>query len=102
MLNQGTIIAKATGAGSSAISLFRLSGSDAIRMVSKCFQPKSEKKLADQKSHTVHLGTLHDKESLDEVLVSIFSSSLYTGEMWLKFLPQIQLYQEEFYGFLFR
>ena len=82
MLNQGTIIAKATGAGSSAISLFRLSGSDAIRMVSKCFQPKSEKKLADQKSHTVHLGTLHDKGSpLDEVLVSIFKAPhSYTGE----------------------
>ena len=45
MLNQGTIIAKATGAGSSAISLFRLSGSDAIKMVSQCFQPKSEKKI---------------------------------------------------------
>ena len=82
MLNQGTIIAKATGAGSSAISLFRLSGSDAIRMVSKCFQPKSEKKLADQKSHTVHLGTLHDKGSpLDVVLVSIFKAPhSYTGE----------------------
>ena len=82
MLNQGTIIAKATGAGSSAISLFRLSGSDAIRMVSKCFQPKCEKKLADQKSHTVHLGTLHDKGSpLDEVLVSIFKAPhSYTGE----------------------
>ena len=82
MLNQGTIIAKATGAGSSAISLFRLSGSDAIKMVSQCFQPKSEKKLADQKSHTVHLGTLHDKGApLDEVLVSIFKAPhSYTGE----------------------
>jgi tRNA modification GTPase len=82
MLNQGTIIAKATGAGSSAISLFRLSGSDAIKMVSKCFQPMSEKKLADQKSYTVHLGTLHDKGSpLDEVLVSIFKAPhSYTGE----------------------
>ena len=82
MLNQGTIIAKATGAGSSAISLFRLSGSDAIKMVSKCFQPKSEKKLADQKSHTVHLGTLHEKGApLDEVLVSIFKAPhSYTGE----------------------
>ena len=51
-------------------------------MVSKCFQPKSEKKLADQKSHTVHLGTLHDKGSpLDEVLVSIFKAPhSYTGE----------------------
>ena len=44
MFNQGTIIAKASGAGRSAISLFRLSGSDSIKMVSKCFQLKSQKK----------------------------------------------------------
>lgn len=82
MLNQGTIIAKATAAGSSAISLFRLSGSDSIEMVSECFQPKSQKKLLDQKSHTVHLGTLkHNGAALDEVLVSIFKAPhSYTGE----------------------
>ena len=82
MLNKGTIIAKATGAGNSAISLFRLSGNDAIKMVSKCFQPKSKKSLVDQKSHTIHFGTLYDKNTpLDEVLVSIFKApKSYTGE----------------------
>lgn len=82
MINQGTIIAKASGAGSSAISLFRLSGSNSIEMVSDCFQPKSQKKLLDQKSHTVHLGTLkHNGDALDEVLVSIFKApNSYTGE----------------------
>ena len=82
MINQGTIIAKASGAGSSAISLFRLSGSNSIEMVSDCFQPKSQKKLLDQKSHTVHLGTLkHNGAALDEVLVSIFKAPhSYTGE----------------------
>lgn len=82
MINQGTIIAKASGAGSSAISLFRLSGSNSIEMVSDCFQPKSQKKLLDQKSHTVHLGTLkHNGDALDEVLVSIFKAPhSYTGE----------------------
>ena len=82
MINQGTIIAKASGAGSSAISLFRLSGSNSIEMVSDCFQPKSQKKLLDQKSHTVHLGTLkHNGDALDEVLVSIFKAPhTYTGE----------------------
>lgn len=82
MYNQGTIIAKATGAGSSAISLFRLSGNDSIKMVSKCFRAKSKKKLTEQKSHTVHLGTLHHNgATLDEVLVSVFKAPhSYTGE----------------------
>jgi len=82
MYNQGTIIAKATGAGSSAICLFRLSGNDSIKMVSKYFQAKSKKKLTEQKSHTVHLGTLHHNgATLDEVLVSVFKAPhSYTGE----------------------
>ena len=82
MISEGTIIARATGAGSSAISLFRLSGDEAIEIVSRCFQPKSKKKLMDQKCHTVHLGTLHrDGTSIDEVLVSIFKAPhSYTGE----------------------
>ena len=82
MFNQGTIIAKASGAGRSAISLLRLSGSDSIKMVSECFQLKSQKKLEDQLSHTVHLGTLHyNGVTLDEVLVSVFKAPhSYTGE----------------------
>ncbi len=82
MLSEGSIIARATGVGISAISLFRLSGNDVIDMVSKCFHAKSGKKLIDQKSHSVHLGTLHrNGKSLDEVLVSIFKApNSYTGE----------------------
>ncbi len=82
MISEGTIIAKATGAGSSAISLFRLSGDEAIEIVSRCFQAKSKKKLIDQNCHTVHLGTLHrDGIPVDEVLVSIFKAPhSYTGE----------------------
>ena len=82
MYNQGTIIAKATAAGSSAICLFRLSGNDSIKMVSKCFKSKSKKKLNDQKGNTVHLGTLHlDGTTLDEVLVTVFKAPhSYTGE----------------------
>ena len=82
MYNQGTIIAKASAAGSSAICLFRLSGNDSIKMVSMCFKAKSKKKLNDQKGNTVHLGTLHlDERTLDEVLVTIFKAPhSYTGE----------------------
>jgi len=82
MYNQGTIIAKATAAGSSAICLFRLSGNDSIKMVSMCFKAKSKKILTDQKGNTVHLGTLHlDGTTLDEVLVTVFKAPhSYTGE----------------------
>ena len=62
MLNEGTIIAKATPSGISAISVIRLSGADSIKMVSSCFKAKSGKLLANQKSHTIHLGTIYDKE----------------------------------------
>jgi tRNA modification GTPase len=82
MHSQGTIIAKATGAGSSAICLFRLSGNDSVKMVSECFQAKSKKKLTEQKSHTIHLGTLnYNGVTLDQVLISIFRAPYsYTGE----------------------
>lgn len=82
MISTGTIIAKASGNGSAAISLFRLSGSKSIEMVNKCFHAKSQKKWAEQKSHTIYLGTLHrDGAPIDEVLVSIFKAPhSYTGE----------------------
>jgi tRNA modification GTPase len=51
-------------------------------MVSECFQSKSKKKLLNQKSHTIHLGTLkYNGLALDEVLISIFRAPhSYTGE----------------------
>ena len=82
MINPGTIIAKASGSGNAAVSLFRLSGNESIEMVTQCFQAKSKKKWNEQKSHTLHLGILHQGEAtLDEVLVSIFKAPhSYTGE----------------------
>ena len=51
-------------------------------MVSECFQAKSKKKLTEQKSHTIHLGTLnYNGVTLDQVLISIFRAPhSYTGE----------------------
>ena len=82
MINDGTIIAKASAAGSAAIGLVRLSGEDSIAMVSKYFKAKSGKSLAKQKSHTIHLGTIFNKDTaIDEVLVSLFiAPHSYTGE----------------------
>ena len=82
MMNEGTIIANSSAAGTAAISLLRLSGENAIDLVTSSFKSKSGKKLSDQKSHTIHLGRIHnDGTEIDEVLVSIFKApNSYTGE----------------------
>jgi tRNA modification GTPase len=69
-MDNDTIVALATAQGVSAIAVIRLSGDDAIDIADKVFKGK---KLADQSSHTIHFGTLHDGDKMiDEVLVSIF------------------------------
>ena len=83
MINNDTIIALATPAGVGAISVIRLSGENAIDIVSHFFKSVTNKKsLKTQKTHTIHLGHIVDKNVvLDEVLVSIFKNPRsYTGE----------------------
>ena len=81
-MNEGTIIANSSASGTAAISLLRLSGENAIDLVTNFFKSKSGKKLSDQKSHTIHLGRiLNDGTEIDEVLVSVFKApNSYTGE----------------------
>ncbi|MFT5725359.1 MAG: tRNA modification GTPase [Bacteroidia bacterium] len=79
MLNlQDTIVAPATPAGVSAISIVRLSGNDAISIVDACFT----KPLKDQPGYTIHYGFIKDGDAdVDEVLVSLFRNpQSYTGE----------------------
>ncbi len=82
MHNNDTIIALATAPGTGAIAIIRLSGPDAIDVVSDSFQSVSAKLLKNQKSHTIHLGHIKEGEHLiDQVLVSIFKGpNSYTGE----------------------
>ena len=78
-----TICALATANGVGAISVIRLSGSEAISICNKVFNSKKENKnLNDVKSHTIHFGTLNDgNRIIDEVLVSVFKGpNSYTGE----------------------
>ncbi|GAB4330036.1 MAG: tRNA uridine-5-carboxymethylaminomethyl(34) synthesis GTPase MnmE [Flammeovirgaceae bacterium] len=80
-----TIIALATPVGRGAIAVFRLSGTDAIKITQKVFKSggKKTKDLEKQASHTIHFGTLLDAEGqiIDEVLVSLFKApKSYTGE----------------------
>jgi len=82
MIPNDTIIALATPSGAGAIAVIRISGDNAIAIVSKHFKSVINKKLNKQKSHTIHLGHIVEKKKyLDQVLVSIFKNPhSYTGE----------------------
>nr|WP_299173279.1 tRNA uridine-5-carboxymethylaminomethyl(34) synthesis GTPase MnmE [uncultured Allomuricauda sp.] len=82
MYDQDNIVALATPSGIGAIAVIRISGPDSIGIADLHFKSISNKRLIEQKSHTIHLGHIvkNDKE-LDKVLVSIFKGpNSYTGE----------------------
>jgi tRNA modification GTPase len=64
-----TIIALATPPGVSALGIIRLSGKNAIALTQEVFKGK---KLDQQPSHTIHLGTIGEGRAIDEVMVSLF------------------------------
>jgi len=83
MIQNDTIIALATPAGVGAIAVIRLSGENSIAIVNAFFKSiKKGKTLINQKTHTIHLGHIKNKDIiLDEVLVSVFKNpKSYTGE----------------------
>ena len=83
MIKNDTIIALATPSGVGAISIIRLSGENSIDIVDSFFTSiHKNKKLKNQKTHTIHLGHITNKDVIiDEVLVSIFKNpKSYTGE----------------------
>ncbi len=75
-----TIVAIATPPGLGAIGVIRLSGKHAISLCNFAFKGKN---LEQQKSHTIHFGTIRDERDkiIDEVLVSLFiAPRSYTKE----------------------
>ena len=74
-----TIVALATPSGVGAIGVIRLSGPEAILITNSVFKGKD---LSKQSSHTIHLGTIRDGETIiDEVLISLFiAPHSYTKE----------------------
>ena len=82
MIPKDTIIALATPSGSGAIAVIRLSGREAISLVSKLFRSVSKKDLKKVNTHTIHLGYIMDGDTtIDKVLVSVFKGpNSYTGE----------------------
>ena len=74
-----TIAAISTSLGVGAISIIRVSGNDAIKIVNKLFNGKD---LTMVDSHTIHYGFIMDNDKkVDEVLVSIMKApKTFTAE----------------------
>ena len=78
-----TIAAIATGMSNSGIGIVRISGEEAIEIIDKIFvSKKSDKKMSDVKSHTIHYGNIVlNNNIIDEVLVMIMKApNSYTCE----------------------
>lgn len=81
--SQDTICALSTPAGSGAIAIIRLSGSQAIDFVSSIFVAKNKVNLLTEvKTHSAVFGTIQNNGDLiDEVLVTVFRAPhSYTSE----------------------
>lgn len=72
MFMKDTIAAISTTLGVGAISIVRVSGTEAIKIVNSVFTGKDLEKVS---SHTIHYGFIKEKEELiDEVLVTVMKS----------------------------
>jgi len=83
MVQKETTICAPATSGGGAIALIRVSGPDAIRILSRIFKPTDNQvDILTTKGYTLILGTISSQgEFIDEVLVSLFRSPLsYTGE----------------------
>ena len=76
------IIAISSPPGMGAIAIIRISGPKSISKFQPFFKSKNNKKLKDQKSHTLHFGDFRFNDKLvDEVLVSVFEKGKsFTGD----------------------
>ena len=80
MIEDTTVCAISTAAGSGGIAVIRISGSSAFAICDKIFYSKT--KVKKQKAYTIQFGEIIDnKDVVDEVLVSVFQNpNSYTGE----------------------
>lgn len=82
-MKSDTIAAIATAMSNAGISIIRISGEDAFKVIDQIYHLPNEKKtLSKEKSHTVHYGYIYDgEEEIDEVLVLLMRAPhSYTGE----------------------
>ena len=82
-MEKDVIVAQATPHGKGAIALIRLSGKEVRHILDKCAQLKSKQKIAEVKTHTIHYGTIYDKDEniIDNVLFLVTDGPRsFTGE----------------------
>ena len=81
-IEKQTIAAISTAVSESGIGIIRMSGDQAIEIADKVYRGKHKKRLADQKTYTIHYGYIADHdEIIDEVLVMLMRGPhSYTGE----------------------
>ena len=61
MVYTDTIAAIATALSSSGIGIIRISGSDAVAVAERMFEPAvAGKRLSEQKTYTIHYGYIRD------------------------------------------
>lgn len=78
-----TIAALSTAMSASGIGIVRISGDEAMDVISRIYRSKNGKKnIREVQSHTIHYGFIYDGEDVvDEVLVMIMRGPhTYTGE----------------------
>ena len=78
-----TIAAISTAMSASGIGIVRISGDEAMEVISRIYRSKNgNKDIKKAKSHTIHYGFIYDgEEVVDEVLVMIMKGPrTYTGE----------------------
>ena len=79
LIEKDTICAPSTSSGAGAIAVIRVSGDKALSLTSQIFS----KDLTQVASHTVHFGTIRDKNKniVDEVVITVFKEGKsFTGE----------------------
>ncbi|MGF7002666.1 tRNA modification GTPase [Lachnospiraceae bacterium PFB1-21] len=81
------IVAISTAVNYAGIGIVRLSGPGAIQVADKVFVSPKNKKLEDQKTHTIHYGFIKDQdEVVDEVLAMLMKAPhSYTKEDTVEF-----------------
>ncbi|MBQ6286034.1 MAG: tRNA uridine-5-carboxymethylaminomethyl(34) synthesis GTPase MnmE [Bacteroidales bacterium] len=80
--NEDTIAAPATIPGTGAVTMLRISGPDALKIVSKIVKCKS-KSIESSASNSIRYGVVYNEDGspVDEVLVSVFRAPhSYTGQ----------------------
>ena len=79
-----TICAIATALSPAGIGIIRISGNEAVKIVSNIFVNSKKEKIALKESHKIHYGYIYDGKNdnlIDEVLVlTMFKPKSYTAE----------------------